>query len=175
MESFEKSFSLEEKRIANSVVEYRANSYFSRGLYYNQIKQCYDLFGKENVKIITYEELKKDKQKTIDEICDFVGIHRIEIPQVAEGSRISTMVRSKYLNDKIKKHGKIIRKILPIRIHNILSILYHKINHKNYYVQDINLSQVFLAKLANYFNKDIEKVEKLIDKKLGYKIEKKIK
>ena len=38
MESFEKSFDLEKKRIVNSVTEYRANSYFSRGLCYDKIK-----------------------------------------------------------------------------------------------------------------------------------------
>ena len=38
IESFEKSFDLENARISNSITEYRANSYFSRGLYYNQIK-----------------------------------------------------------------------------------------------------------------------------------------
>ena len=175
MESFEKSFDLEKKRIANSVIEYRANSYFSRGLYYDQIKECYELFGKENVIIITYDELKKNKQKIINEICDFISIDRTKIPEVSEGTRISTMIRSKYLNHIIKKNAEKIRKVLPARIHNIFSIWYRKINHKNYFVDDIKLSQEFLDKLATYYNEDIEKVEKLIDRKLGYKIENKIK
>jgi len=175
IESFEKSFDLEEKRIINSDIEYRSNSYFSRGLHYDQIKKCYDLFGKENVKIITYEEYIINRQKTINEICDFISIDRIKIPQVLEGTRISTMVRSKYLNYIIKKNGKKIRKVLPARIHSIFSIWYGKLNHKNYSVDEIDLSPQFLDKLACYFNQDIEKVEKLIERKLGYRIEGRIK
>lgn len=175
MESFEKSFDLEKKRIVNSVTEYRANSYFSRGLCYDKIKECYELFGKENVLILTYEDLKKDTQKSINEICDFISIDRTKVPEVPEGKRISTKLRSKYLNYIIKKNAEKIRKVLPARIHNIFSIWYRKINHKNYFVDDIDVSQEFLDKLATYYNDDIEKVEKLIDRKLGYKIENKIK
>lgn len=174
MESFQESFDLEEKRILNSIIEYRSHSYFSRGLYYYQIKKCYDLFGKENVLILTYEELIKNKQKTINDICDFININRIKIPQVLEEKRISTMVRSKYINYIIKKNAEKIRKFLPTRIHNLFSILYRKINHKNYFVDQIYLSQEFLDKLAIYYNKDLEKVEKLIGKKLGYIIKKRV-
>ena len=171
IESFEKSFDLENARISNSITEYRANSYFSRGLCYDKIKECFELFGRENVLILKYEDLKQDTQKSINEICDFIIIDRITIQEVTESKRVSTKLRFKYLNYIIKKNAEKIRKVLPARIHSILSVLYRKINHKNYYVDEINLSQEFLERLAAYYNKDIEKVEKLINRKLHYKIE----
>ena len=76
--------------------------------------------------------------------------------------------RNKRLNYIIKKYALYIRKIIPKSIMDELSEWYFKVNLKN--TEEIVLSQEFLANLAEYYNKDIEKVEKLLGKKLGYKI-----
>ena len=45
-----------------------------RGLYGQQVKQYHELFGKENVHVIFYEEFFKDPQANLNPVCNFLGI-----------------------------------------------------------------------------------------------------
>jgi len=46
----------------------------SAGMYYQQVKRYFDIFGKENVKILIFEESVKDSQKAVKEILEFLGV-----------------------------------------------------------------------------------------------------
>jgi len=49
--------------------------YLSKSLYYHQIKRFYDTFGKENVHLIVFEEMLKDKnQPDLKSTCRFLGV-----------------------------------------------------------------------------------------------------
>jgi len=53
--------------------------YYLRVKYSEQLSKYLDLFGKENIKILFYEDFKKDNQRTLDEICKFLSIDNIII------------------------------------------------------------------------------------------------
>jgi len=44
------------------------------GMYYQQVKRYFDIFGKENVKILIFEEFVKDSRKAVKEILEFLGV-----------------------------------------------------------------------------------------------------
>jgi len=48
----------------------------SGGMYYQQVKKYFDIFGKENVKILIFEEFVKDSRKAVKEILEFLGVKR---------------------------------------------------------------------------------------------------
>ena len=44
-------------------------------------------FGKQNVLVLLYSDLRRDPQRFIDMICQFIGIDRIDLSQSAPGNR----------------------------------------------------------------------------------------
>ena len=51
--------------------------YYEFGLYNRWINRFLDNFGKDNIKIITFEELLKNKLSTLNECFDFIGVSLI--------------------------------------------------------------------------------------------------
>lgn len=57
------------------------------------------LFGRENVKILVYEDLANNPEKFISEVCDFMGVEKIKIDstQVANRSYSAISVKISYI------------------------------------------------------------------------------
>jgi hypothetical protein len=68
------------------------------GLYYNQVKEYYNLFPKNNIKIIIFEDFVKNMQKNIDIITNFLGIDGILVKSKVHSNktRISKNIFGKY-------------------------------------------------------------------------------
>ena len=67
----------EEEIIANYLeVDYKPGrkGYFSRGVYYNDVKKYMDLFGRENVHIIIFEQLLKHQKEELHRLYSFLGL-----------------------------------------------------------------------------------------------------
>ena len=82
--------------------------YFESGLYYGQVKRYFDLFNHENIKIIIFEDMIKDIQKSYQEISKFLNIEYEKIDVIKEneskavyGPLISFIGRK--INDNINK------------------------------------------------------------------------
>ncbi len=91
--SFEKALHLEKKRVFKKIPnfwepEYYWNyMYFQSGLYYEQVKRYLVRF-KDNVLILTLDELKSTPQKVYETICSFLEIRTDKIvPTVYNESR----------------------------------------------------------------------------------------
>jgi len=48
--------------------------YFSSGLYYEQVKNYYEIFPNSNIKVILFEEMIKNVNATYQSVCDFLDI-----------------------------------------------------------------------------------------------------
>lgn len=48
--------------------------YFNSGLYFKQVKRYYDVFGKENVLVIEYQDFKKHTENTLIDIFEFLNV-----------------------------------------------------------------------------------------------------
>ncbi|MGB4930192.1 MAG: sulfotransferase domain-containing protein, partial [Chitinophagales bacterium] len=51
-----------------------AHLYTEIGMYYEQVKRYIDVFGKNNVKIIFTEDMKKNASAVIREVYEFIGV-----------------------------------------------------------------------------------------------------
>lgn len=65
--------------------------YYQSGKYSTQVKRFIDLFGKEQVLVLTFKELKEAPQKTIDSICDFLAIQRIKSMPVVKNTSMDVV------------------------------------------------------------------------------------
>ena len=70
---FEKCVRLE-MEIEADIDEVPEPSLLRRGLYYDQLKRFFDLFGRDNVKVVESNELKTDTQQVVDELTRFIGL-----------------------------------------------------------------------------------------------------
>jgi hypothetical protein len=53
----------------------RSQLYVEFGMYYEQVKRYFDIFGREQVKVIIFEEFVKHPEQSINEILAFLGVN----------------------------------------------------------------------------------------------------
>jgi hypothetical protein len=58
--------------------------YFSRGLYAEQIARFHACFDPSRLLVLRSEDLKTDRQTTLDRITDFLGLSRMESPPIED-------------------------------------------------------------------------------------------
>jgi len=58
--------------------QHRIYSYISRGFYLEQLQRLWSFFSRENTLILKYERLIYEPQKTLNNICDFLGVSYFE-------------------------------------------------------------------------------------------------
>lgn len=58
--------------------------YFLLGNYYTQVSRYFEYFDRKNIHILFTDDLKKDGQKELDKIFDFLEIERLVISDVAQ-------------------------------------------------------------------------------------------
>jgi hypothetical protein len=136
--------------------------------YADNVRCWYNSFGKENVIVLLYDQLKTDPQEFLNRVTQFIGIGRISLATVPRGSDhvngISQMPRSQYLallartvRDRLERKGafRVIRILARPRLRPILFGGGRPFPP---------LRPETEAKLRREFEKEIEKVEEL----LGY-------
>lgn len=75
MEIFDyRNFEFEGELPFNNLGGLMTTAYIEYGLYYNQIKNFVNLFGKDSMLIVDFEDLKKNEIDVYDRICDHLGI-----------------------------------------------------------------------------------------------------
>jgi len=93
----------EPRRIAQPLsVEARRFSYVDRGFYSAQLERVFNLFPREQIEIVRFEDFRDRKQEALDAIFDFLGVKRIRVGRdrdrnVVPYERAMTAEERKYL------------------------------------------------------------------------------
>ena len=88
IESFEAALDAEARRkndpdFKKNCSGWHANYYYyQRGLYFQQVKRYIDTFGKDNVKIILFDELADDPVREVQQIFRFLGVDDTFVPVI---------------------------------------------------------------------------------------------
>ena len=53
----------------------RAQLYVEFGMYYEQVKRYFDIFGREQVKVIIFEEFVQHIEQSVNEVLAFLGVN----------------------------------------------------------------------------------------------------
>lgn len=81
--------------------------YFNSGLYYEQVKRYYEIFGEDHVLVIEYNDFKNNTDKKLLEIFKFLNVRSVNIRQnqSINASKKVFSARLQYLSRKIQlKH-----------------------------------------------------------------------
>ena len=109
----------EEKNRAREAMPFqlRKFSYVDRGFYADQIERVFRYFPREQVKVIKFEHFRRDARKTLDAVCNFIGIEPLQnLNNVETGStpyvRRMTHSERHYLVDLYKSDIDRLEKLL---------------------------------------------------------------
>lgn len=159
--SFEASLNSERKRIWGG-----GNMYLEMGLYYSQLKAYFDLFNRDQIKVIVTEEWTRNSAQSMDQIFNFLGVASYDGDLTRETFNASKQIKNKGLLDVLRseKIKKSLSKILPEKTREkIKEQLFYKEASK----QEID-SETY-NRLKDYFKEDIKQTETLIGMELSKK------
>lgn len=111
---FEATFELEASRTARSYHDLQLFSYFTRGLYAQQLDRLYALFPKENIRIYLFEEFIGHQQQWLDDLCGFLGIRRVPVQDMHENKTVVN-VKSRALARLVEKIARLVPKSMKRR------------------------------------------------------------
>ncbi|EGW41266.1 sulfotransferase [Desulfosporosinus sp. OT] len=164
--SFENALELEQERIDNNY-EFIWH-YKEVGLYSSQVKTYIDVFGRSSVRIILFEELKKDVSKVLREILEFLGLKPDFEFSTTNKYNISGIPKNTFLNKVILKPNlikELIKKTIPKE-----TLKYLQLKKSNYLKKKLVKQEIepdLKDKLISFYKKDILNLEELIDKDLS--------
>jgi hypothetical protein len=114
LNDFSQALEAERKRIRENwhyVFRYR-----DRGLYYEQIKSYYEVFGKERVGIWLYEELKEKPFSVMQDVYRFLGVDEAFVPDTSSKHNPASVPRNEAVRVMIRfMHTRLrfIRRMVP--------------------------------------------------------------
>jgi hypothetical protein len=160
---FEESFTEENKMLKKGI---KTHYYLEKGFYYKQLKRYYDVFPKEQIKIILFEDIIKNPRKITQEVFKFLNVDSSFTPNTSKKANVSGVPKGMlgWIVMKIRKNHLMpnieFSKIFPEFIVNLML--------NTIYAKPKKISNKLINKLTNqYYIEDISKLEKLINKDLS--------
>ena len=144
-------------------------SYIESALFAEQVKRYYDVFGKENVKVILYDDFVKDTAGTIADTHHFLGLENINTGNL-KVINPNKQTRFFFLHQMIKnppeKLRKVMRTILPfkaLRYYIMLYLLRWNVRFK----KRAEMSEELRLRLKKVFDEDIRLLGEIINRDLS--------
>jgi hypothetical protein len=134
--------------------------YLQRAMYSEQVRRYLNVFGKDRVKVIVFEEFIRDPLDYCRDVFGFLGVDASfapEIKRLNEGG----VVRSKLIRDVIyNREYRFLRKVFTPKMRERV----------RFFVRDLNKTKVGVKRIGtdtklyldDYFREDIERLELLL-------------
>jgi len=142
------------------------------GMYAKQIERYFNLFPKENIKIIIYEEMILDPLKTVKDVYSFLGVNDSFVPEGVLNKKIneSKKIRFRFIM-KIMHQIRLI--MIRLGVEKLVNFLMKKgineymINVNSEKLEYEKVSEETKNKIKNLYLEDISQLEKLLNKDLS--------
>jgi len=155
-----------EKFMNNKKIRPRIFRVFSEGKYYENIKRYLDIFGKDQVKIIFFEDLVKNTLTTMNEIVKYLGLNFVFENSDFEVHNPYIKSKNQFITNTLSDHQgfkKILRKFIP-------SSTREKINKAMFvHEEKPKMDENDRKTLIKFYTEDVLKVKKLLGKDLPWK------
>ena len=136
-------------------------------LYYKFVKEYVDLFGKENVQILFFEEFVKDQERHVKAVLDFIGLDPNSAKHEEFNSNKSGVVSGKwkFLHRVLLSEGvlnTVLRHIIPTSLRKKLGMLLKSVSTVKGDVSDDTKALLFRE-----FYTDLTQLNELIGGRVG--------
>lgn len=147
---------------ANNVYQ---NDIISSSFYAKALKRYFQIFGKQNIKIVIFENFSKDPESVVKDILIFLGVNYKDFKIIRRHDNKYHKIKHKYFfklwtNKKIKK---MFRRLLS---QSLKTFFYKKFFSD--YTQKPKMLLSDRKFLTDFFFNDVAQTQKLIDKKLEW-------
>lgn len=139
--------------------------YVDLGFYHFQLKQYFDRFNREQIRVYLYEDLSKKPIHVLQDIFCFLNVDETFVPDISVRHNISGMPKSKIVHSFLTRPNLIktaLRPLLPISLRKQLT---KDLREKNF--SKPMLSSEMRSQLVNGFRDDILKLQDLIQRDLS--------
>ena len=153
----------------NEYDDYPKN-YYQFGLYNKWISRFIDNFGKDNIKIITFEQLISDRLSTINDCYEFLGVEKVDNIKFLRSNKSKKVVFPYFYHFLRKsstgkmKYTKILKYFLPIKIRGKIKSLI-KCTMQNWISIKLKTKKITTEnrnKLKEIYFKDVKSLKKKI-------------
>jgi len=148
--------------------------YIGGGMYYPQLKLYFDLFPKEQIKIILLDDIEKDSRAVVRDLYNFLGVDSSFVPEgINEKTNVSRKVRYKFFYKLVVTILLHFKNLVPknarpyARIFGKKKILSSIDRHTSQPFESPPLKEKTRRHLLEVFKPDIERTAKLIDRDLS--------
>ena len=84
--------------------QFHANTSFTirRGFYYNPVKHYFDIFGKEKLKVVLYDDLCKNSLAMMQDIYQFIGVDNTFNPNTSKRQQAAGVPKNQAFNNLLQ-------------------------------------------------------------------------
>ena len=145
------------------------STYINRTRYFVHIRPYLDIFGKEQVLLLTFEELMANKKMTLNKIADFLNIDRAKfydfenvhanksVGETKPDVRIDNFRKSNIVNP--------LKPFVPKYLRTIASDFLYKMTEKKFNIRP-NISEELKSVIWDLLILDVLEIEKLMGRKI---------
>ncbi len=140
------------------------SSHVKEGFYYRRMKRYFDLFPKEQMKIILFEDFKRNPAGVVKDLYRFLAVDTGFEPDTTTRHNPAGVPKVRSLN-RLFFHPKLIR--------TVKTIFPERLQETAKHIQRMNLKpppkfpQEYRSALIDHYSEDILKLENLIDRDLS--------
>jgi hypothetical protein len=165
--SFEKALKLEEERLSIRGELARHCGYVDRGLYGEQIRSLYDLFGRDSVIVLKFDNIKNDANAVCNKVFDFIGLdveyigaEKVHNPSGRAANEYVQRIIRRLERSRVAEVGRYVsRKVFGWTNPGKMLRWVEKLNGRDFTPPPMD--DQLRRKLANRFRPDILRTEKL--------------
>jgi len=148
-------------------------AYIERSMYYPLLKRYFDLFPRRNIKVILFDEIKKDSRAVIKDLYSFLDVDSSFVSKDIDGKvNVAREVKYKFLNETLKVILGSLKNIVPKTLRPSARVVGSSITETflKFNVQPLekeSMEDETKKGLLEIFRPDIEKTGKLIGRDLS--------
>ena len=147
---------------------------FVRGLFYSvipcyteQLRRYFDVFGRERVHIIVFDDLKADAGGVYRQVVDFLGITRDFVPEFVIANPATTLPRMPFAGFVLshpRLHA-IAQAVLPLALRKCVGPVVNKFRRTPSHSP---MDPAVRSRLREHFAPEVEKLSRLLDRDLTH-------
>ncbi len=151
--------------------------FLDTSMYYRNLKRYFDVFPKENIKVLFFEDVKKDNKAFLKELYDFLGVSEFYPELTDKKVNVGLQPKSQGLVNFIGKakmfiHSNGLQFMLPVLQKTGVLSAVKSLKRNNMTARKETKKEEMhentRKRLKDYFRKDIESLEQLLNKDLSH-------
>jgi Sulfotransferase family len=166
LSGFVEGLSLEEERIQKG---YEPMWWYKElGMYYKQVKGYFDVFGRQQVKVLLYDELFANPKQVLRDVFSFLEVKEDVVINTSVHYNVGGVPKSRVLYTLLDKFirkpntlGKCIKSLVPLHLRSVWASKTIRMLS-----QAVSVDTRTQTQLETYFAEDVKKLEDLLQRNL---------